>query len=389
MRVFEPYSVTVLTTSTCTAACRHCSMNSSPERRERLSGEQLQHLLTGLFDEVPDLKVVVFAGGEPTLLGDDLLDAIRRCKARGAITRVITNAYWATSPEAARAKLLELRDAGLHEVNISTDDYHLPWISLQRVRYAYEAALELDFMSVVLANCHGPESWLTPERINGEFGGGGMMTRFDDEGHSRKLEFKKGGTLVLLSNSNVQRLGRGLDHIEDTQLPPAGMFDMTVDGVGGCPWAVRSAAISPKGHLLSCCGFELEDNPILDYGDGAEHSMGTLLDRADGDLITNMIAMIGPPRIKEILEAVCPDEVHFPRTYRSYCEVCTDLVTDERNRQALYKYQSQFVDLVMKVRDSISQEFRLGDKVRIPPGFNVKVEDRGAAEVDAGGKAAG
>lgn len=146
MRVFEPKQITVLTTSKCTAACKHCCMNSSPERDDMLSWEQLEKILTQAFSELGNgLKLIIFAGGEPMLLGKDLYKAIQLCKQQGLATRIVTNAYWATSPRVARLKLSELKEAGLDEVNISTDDYHLPFIKLTNVRYAYEAALELQF----------------------------------------------------------------------------------------------------------------------------------------------------------------------------------------------------------------------------------------------------
>src|SRR5690606_15686786 len=78
MRILEPHTVTVLTTDKCTAECRHCCMNSGPSRASRLSYEQMESALDQLFRQY-DIQVVVFAGGEPTLLGDDLLKAIHFC----------------------------------------------------------------------------------------------------------------------------------------------------------------------------------------------------------------------------------------------------------------------------------------------------------------------
>src|SRR4051812_21165098 len=111
-RVFEPTSITVLCTNRCTAECRHCCMNSGPDRKETLSFPQLQHILGEIFRELPRLYLIVFAGGEPTLLGEDLERAITLCKQHGRMTRLVTNAFWASSPEAARAMVLRLRAAG-------------------------------------------------------------------------------------------------------------------------------------------------------------------------------------------------------------------------------------------------------------------------------------
>lgn len=358
-RILEPHSVTVLTTDTCTAECRHCCMNSSPARATRLSHEQMKSSLTQLF-EAYDIGVVVFAGGEPLLLGDDLMKTITFCRDSEVRSRVVTNSYWASSPEAALAKCRELRAAGLDEINLSMDDYHEPYVPMQRVKWAYEAALQVDFSAVVIANSCGPQSVMSPEFLEREFGmeTAEMQRRFDVDGRSSNYRKKIDGRVILMSNGNVQRLGRGAELIADEECSSDSLA-RHIDEVGGCPHAIRSAAISPGNHLVSCCGFELHGNPILDFGDLGENKLTDLFDQADDDLIVNMIAMVGPPKIKQILEELCPDEVVFPKErYQSYCEVCQDLVGIKKNREAMDKYKSLFVEPILRVREEQARRAR-------------------------------
>jgi hypothetical protein len=346
-------------------------MNSSPSRENQLTYDQIASTLGQLF-ALHRIYVVVFAGGEPTLLGDDLYKAIRFCKDHGVLSRIVTNSYWATSPEAALEKCRELRAAGLDELNLSMDDYHEPYIALEKVKNAYRAALQVDFSAVVIANACGPQSVMSPEFLEREFGmeDGTMERRFDVDGRSTSREKKDDqGRVILMSNGNVQRLGRGAEFIADDECSPD-MLDQHVDEIGGCPHAVRALALSPGNHLVSCCGFELHGNPILDFGDMATNTLESLVDKADDDLIVNMIAMVGPPKLKQLLEQLCPDEVHFPKVrYQSYCEVCNDLVGIERNRAALYKYQGMFAEPILSVREH---------EASLPPerrakGFNVRL----------------
>lgn len=325
-------------------------MNSGPGRKESLSADQLEGILTQIREELGRV-LIVFTGGEPLLLGEVLLGAIRRCRQLGLIPRVVTNAYWASSAGAARAMVRDLAEAGLDDLNISADDWHLPWISIQRVRWAYEAALELGFGNVVISTCFGPESVLTPQAINADFAAGAMELRYDEDDQTMRLNSDMVGNARagIISNPHVQRIGRGGSALasEEVYVEEGDVGDLA----GGCAWAVRAPAITPRGHLVSCCGFELEDNPILDYGDLNEQPLATLLDRADGDIVTNMIALIGPPKIKRVLEEICPDEIDFPQpSYGTYCDVCHDLVTRPANRRALYEHQGVFVDYVMKAR---------------------------------------
>ena len=348
VRVLEPQSLNVIATNRCTAACGHCCMSSGPDRTGELSGPDLVKILDELLAEAKQVQVVVFAGGEPLLLGDALLDGIRAVKAHGRIARVVTNGYWATSPEEASRVVARLRGAGLDELNVSTDDHHLPYISLQRVRWAYQAALGAGFLSVAIAHCGGPRSVLTPALLEAELGA--VDRRFAPDGTAHEQQWTPGQTKVVLSNANLQRIGRGVDRIADEELP-VGVRDLADHG--GCPWAMRSAAISPSGHLLSCCGFELEGNPVLDYGDLRSQPAGALLDAVDDDLVTNLIAIVGPPKLKDLLVEHWPEEVKFERDYRSYCEVCWDLVHVPQNREALLRHQGAFVDLVVAVRDQL------------------------------------
>src|SRR5690348_8930809 len=139
MKVLKPSQLTILPTSQCTARCAHCSMNSGPERRgERLTFDQMRKAIDELHSNSP-LLVVIFAGGEPLLLGEHLLNAVAHADSLGILTRVVTNAYWATSKDVARRVLNQLREAGLQELNISCDDYHLPYIPFERVETAWKA----------------------------------------------------------------------------------------------------------------------------------------------------------------------------------------------------------------------------------------------------------
>src|SRR5262245_23001378 len=140
MRVLESRTLTILTTDTCTATCAHCSMNSSPTRRGKLTADDI----CGYVDEAARstaIQMVIFAGGEPLLLGKDLLRALRHVRGKGMRSRLITNAYWANTEATARKITGELCDAGLDELNISIDDYHLPYIDASNVKRAFDAAL--------------------------------------------------------------------------------------------------------------------------------------------------------------------------------------------------------------------------------------------------------
>ena len=383
-RVLEPTTLTIITTNKCTAECAHCCMNSSPERTETLTWEQLESTLLQAFKELT-LRVIIFAGGEPMLLGETLYKAIRLCKQNRVGTRIVTNAYWGANREHARKKLQELKDAGLDELNISMDDYHDPYIRQEAVKNAYEIALTMDFHAVVLANCYGPHSTTTPESIEKMFATPNMRRRFDETGRGHELDQQCGNTLVILSNSPIQRLARARTHVKEADFPPAladAEMDKIAESIGGCPWALKSASISAGGHFVACCGFEVENNPVLDYGDLKDHSLKELLDKADNDLVTNLIAILGPVKLVRLLKQICPDEIEFPERHGSYCEACEDLVGSKKNRAALYKHMDKLADLVLEARDIVRRQY-LARGIREWPMLKIKTHMPGDAPAKA------
>ncbi|TNJ40808.1 radical SAM/SPASM domain-containing protein [Phaeobacter sp. B1627] len=322
------HSITILTTNTCTAACAHCCMNSGPKRRGKLDADSIISTLAGLVEH-GSLNTVVFAGGEPTLLKEDLLTAISAASDMGLNTRIVTNASWATTPEKAREKLSQLRAAGLRELNISADDYHLPFIAFDRVKTLWFAAKEFDFSSVLIANCAGPNSVITPEWIKNELGED-LPTRFDDDGNSQISDTVEGKTFYGLSNANIQRVRYGFE--EDVQSWEVGDADLNRP----CPYAGRSISMSPDGHLLACCGFEFDADSPLRFGSVEEQPVDEIISAAYDGVILNAIASIGPFGVMKVVQSVAP-EVPFRDDYNSICEICFDVTQRPDARKALMR----------------------------------------------------
>lgn len=351
MLILKPHQLTVLTTSKCTAACGHCSMNSGPSRRDRLTFELIRQAIDNLHI-LNKLRVVIFAGGEPTLLGEHLLNAIAHADSLGILTRVVTNAYWAVTPERARVKLIQLREAGLQELNISADDYHLPYIPFERVEHAWHASKGLGFQAVVIANCWGPNSTITPQYIMDRLGEQ-LPLRFDDDGHSNRLGTPASdGTLYQLSNAYVQRIGRAVQTIafEDVNFP-----QRQEDLEGGCPWAIQSAALSPRNHLVACCGIEAEGNEVLDFGELTHVSAEERVYEADDNLLLNAIALRGPMYLKRFVQERAP-EISFREKYATVCEVCEHLVTRPNVVMVLRQHAAELASEVLAMRTQLGEE---------------------------------
>jgi hypothetical protein len=325
-------------------------MNSGPHRREKLTYENIRDTIDNLH-RLNRLLVVIFAGGEPTLLGEDLLNSIAYADSLGIITRIVTNASWAVTPERARAKLAALREAGLQELNVSADDYHLPFIPFERVEYAWHASKGLGFRAVVIANCWGPNSTITPRYIMDRLGEE-LPLRFDDDGYSQPLsEPSADGTAYSLSNAYVQRIGRGLETLSfgDVNFPKN-----QEDLEGGCRWAVRSAALSPKNHLVACCGIEAEGNEVLDFGDLDATEAKNLVAKADDNVLINAIALAGPMFLKRFIQEHDPD-IPFREKYGTVCEVCEHIVRRPEAVAVVRRYSADLAPAILAAREKLGE----------------------------------
>lgn len=305
-------------------------MSSSPDEPRRLSLGEITSFVDRLI-AFTNAKVVVFTGGEATLLGDDLLEAISYCADRGLLTRLVTNAWWASSEEAAKSMIRDLKDAGLSEINFSTDDFHVPWVPLANIKRAWEAAKGQGFLSVLVAVCSGAKSKVTPEKVRDCLGGDIELFEGDDELRRLLARDSNGETRYFVSSSQLSRLGRASLLSDDH-------FSFFVESAsrvyGGCPSFFNPPTLNPDGTLGICCGLRTEGNLVLNLGASREVM-------ADNDyeldefqcFLLRAIQVVGPAYLYHLAtgKASAVMGIHA----RTACEVCEKLTTSEACIDAL------------------------------------------------------
>lgn len=133
--------VHLLLTYRCTLECEHCFVWGSPWQSGTLSLPQIDEIL-GQAAELGTVESIYFEGGEPFLYYATLLEGARHTIARGFTVGIVSNGYWATTPEDALACLRPF--AGLlSDLSISSDLYHWSDPQSQRARNVRAAAAQL------------------------------------------------------------------------------------------------------------------------------------------------------------------------------------------------------------------------------------------------------
>ena len=124
-------------TLTCNLACAHCIVESSPQRRERLTSEEVHTAL--LAGKRGGKRHVTFSGGEVFLYPREMCELIAFAREQDYVVDVETNAFWAKTDVKARAKLAPFVEAGLAGMALSADAYHVQYFPVDRTINAARA----------------------------------------------------------------------------------------------------------------------------------------------------------------------------------------------------------------------------------------------------------
>jgi hypothetical protein len=169
----RPTGLHILLTYECNFECDHCFVWSGPFRTGTLTVPQIDDILHQARD-AGTVEWIYFEGGEPFLYHALLRYGVRRAADMAFKVGIVSNAYWAATPEDAEEGLRDF--AGLvDDLSVSCDRFHGDDEQVRHVRYAEGAArmLGIPFGAIEIA---GEE---TAERGIGQLpeGESGVMYR--------------------------------------------------------------------------------------------------------------------------------------------------------------------------------------------------------------------
>lgn len=131
----------LLLTYECNLSCSHCFVWGSPGQSGVMKTRTVQEILRQA-RQMGTVEWIYFEGGEPFLHYGLLLGGAQVAAAQGFRVGVVSNAFWATTPEQALARLRPLRGI-VEDLSISTDAYHGGAASELRAGHAVQAAERL------------------------------------------------------------------------------------------------------------------------------------------------------------------------------------------------------------------------------------------------------
>jgi organic radical activating enzyme len=323
----QPRVLSVMPTFQCTAACKHCGTMSSPRVKTRLPTEVMMQVIREVAEN--GFGLVVFTGGEPTLVGDALLDAIRLSRDLGMLTRVVTNCHWAASNECSNQYVSSLRDSGLDEINFSTGDQHARFVPIESVLRAIRSAVEYSYVPSVMVETVAARK-ITKESIESH------------PYHRATLELFPGCIVRVSESPWMPLMPKRL-----ANYPPGMATDHTnLASCSGCDSVLQTTTIQADGAIGACCGLGMRLIPELQLGIVGEVPLASAIEDAEEDLLKRWIRAEGPERILAWAAERDPS-IEWEGMYAHRCQACLRLYKDPSVRKIVREHYKEKIPDVL------------------------------------------
>lgn len=310
--------LSVMPTYRCTAECENCGTMSSPREKARLTLSDMLRAIDEAANE--GYRLVVFTGGEATLVGADLNQAIEYAVSRGLGTRVVSNAHWANSDRSAQKKIRNLAAVGLNEINFSTGDQHIRFVPLENIIRAITAAVSAGLRVAVMVETLA-ERVITKESITQHPAYKTLINSYP-------------GVNVKIHESPWMPLDPSQIHSY-----PEGMVvnKTNLEYRVGCDSIFSTTTLQADGRLGACCGLGMRLIPELQLGHISTTTIGEADEAAAADFLKRWIRVEGPEQILAWAAEHNP-EIHWENMYAHRCQACIRLYQDPLVHEVITQY---------------------------------------------------
>jgi MoaA/NifB/PqqE/SkfB family radical SAM enzyme len=327
IQILPPTSLTLLTTFKCTAKCRNCCFQCSPKASKKMSLSEMKMWLDKCFSAYPSIQLVVFSGGECTLLGNDLVEIIDFVSKKNKRTRIVTNAWWAKSFAFAKEFLSCLYNAGLDEVNFSTGDEHQEWIPFSNIRNASIAALKCGMKCAINIETHDDSKFL----LNNYFSSDKEFASLCSNMVTDDKIYVENGVWAPINKEDEGKITYEQFKKDLFGKPCINLFD--------------NIPINPYGEVLACCGITSETNPYMRLGNIMEEDIKVLYEYSFSDILKIWLFVSGPIEILQYIVRVQYGKNIKPVGHM--CVICREIFANSDYLETLQNHVDDFAPVVL------------------------------------------
>lgn len=302
-----PLILTISPTHRCTSNCENCCFGCNPQIDYIMDYDTVTKYIDAALKDYPTIKVLVLTGGECFLLGKTLVRIVKYGHGKGLMSRVVTNAYWASSYKAAMNHLAPLVEAGLTEINFSTGDEHSKFVKKENIVNAVLAAHHFKLKTILISVESPPNATLTSSY------------------------FREHPSLVELFEKNqIECIDASwISFKEDKETFRFGLHSKNRRPCGNI---FTGIFINPYSQMLACCGLTVEYNKFLKLGNLNQHSIKELYEKQFDDLFKVWLYTEGP---LVIYEKVMKARNLTPRALSHECAYCMELIREPENIETI------------------------------------------------------
>jgi MoaA/NifB/PqqE/SkfB family radical SAM enzyme len=326
-RIIPPLSISLLTTFECTASCKNCCFGCNPTIKKKMTlREMMKYIDISIKAYSKSIKVLVLTGGEPFLLGQTLPKIIKYATNKGLSVRVVTNGYWARNYRTAFTKLQLLVETGLKEINFSTGDDHLEWVSYDNIVYGCMAAVELGITCVVNVESHD-KAIFKAEQI-----------KKDERLISYFEKSKKNNTIFAIGSSIWIKFNMDSDISYNTLL-------VNNENRFGCKSLFSTIVINPYAQLIACCGLSSERILPMRLGNVSTNDIASLYNIQFDDFLKIWLFIEGPLSILKFIYQ--KQKIPFGNITGHICDSCAEIFKDTENITTLKNHYQEMTSKIL------------------------------------------
>jgi len=127
--------------SRCNIRCGHCVAADAvpdPKKMELATAKEIIRDLAAA-----GVTGISFTAGEPFLYFDDLLELVDLCRHHNIYSRIVTNSFWAKTPEATQQRLERLKQGGLCQLRLSFSRWHHQHVPSRNILHAAQGCRQI------------------------------------------------------------------------------------------------------------------------------------------------------------------------------------------------------------------------------------------------------
>ncbi len=115
----------------CNIKCEHCVAADAIPKNIKMALNQAKKIIGQL--AAAQVQGISFTAGEPLIYLNDIAELVGLCRDYDMYTRVVTNSFWAKSPELADSVVVQLKEQGLAQLRLSYSRWHQKNIPQQNI----------------------------------------------------------------------------------------------------------------------------------------------------------------------------------------------------------------------------------------------------------------